>query len=542
MEEGTAPAAEESAGVDVDPHPSDLHLRLLCAAVLLLSSGAALVVEIVGGRMLAPYVGMSVYTWTAVIAVVLAGLSLGNWLGGLWSRDRAGQAGERIALALFGAALFTLAALPLIRVVAPWVEGLGLGVVGRIGLMTLILFLPPSVFAGMVAPMLTRLALAARPDRQGRTLGLMYAMGSAGGIGGTLLAGYLFIGWIGTTGTLLAMAGLYGLCALPFAVLAWRRAPGRGALAGLAGGGLAAMLVGWGWAAQALQAPCTVESDTYCIRVVDFSASSGRPSMLMVLDHMVHGINDRDDPTFLHAPYVELTDRLARLRLGMAGRQSLPRAFFVGGGAYTLPRAWRAVMPDAELIVAEIDPAVTRVAAEHAWFDPGGVDRIFHRDARAALRAWPADRPFDLIIGDAFHDFSAPAHLSTMGFARLVRDRLRDDGTFIMNVVDDAHDPRFLFALVRTWQTVFPTVEVWADRDQLQGGRRVTYLMLAGQRPTPAAAITGADVGRPDDPRVGLRWQPEAMAAKVAADNGPVLTDDLAPVDRLLAPVAEAGG
>jgi len=49
---------------------------------LLVSSACAMALEIVAGRLLAPYVGMSLYTWTAIIAVVLGGLSLGHWLGG----------------------------------------------------------------------------------------------------------------------------------------------------------------------------------------------------------------------------------------------------------------------------------------------------------------------------------------------------------------------------------------------------------------------------------------------------------------------------
>ncbi|MQX37836.1 spermidine synthase [Roseospira navarrensis] len=518
-------------------------MRALYAAVLLLTSAASLVVEIVAGRMLAPYVGMSLYTWTAVIAVVLAGLSLGNGLGGVWSRDDRATASGRLALILAAAALTTAAAVPLIRAVAPWVEGLGLGVVGRIGLMTLILFLPPSLFAGMAAPMLTRLAMAARPDRPGATLGIMYAMGSAGGIAGTLLAGYVFISWIGTIGTLLAVAAVYALCALPFAFMARRAAPRRTALAGATTGLLAGALGLWTHTAGALAPACTVESDYYCIRTADFSADSGRPSTLMVLDHMVHGINDRDDPALLYAPYVALTDRLARVRLGLIGPEAPPvRAFFVGGGAYTLPRAWAATLPEAEIVVAEVDPAVTRAARDHAWFDPASIARILHGDARRALRDWPVDRPFDIIVGDAFHDFSAPPHLSTQEFARLIRARLAEGGLYLMNVVDDAHDPRFLLALVRTWRTVFPTVEVWADREQLAGSGRITYLMLAADAPTPVAALTGAMVGDPQDPRVGLRWQPPALAARVAADGDLILTDDLAPVDRLLAPVANAGG
>lgn len=62
----------------------------LLVAVQTVVSAASLVVEIVAGRMLAPYVGMSLYTWTSVIAVVLAGFSAGHWWGGfLANRDAA---------------------------------------------------------------------------------------------------------------------------------------------------------------------------------------------------------------------------------------------------------------------------------------------------------------------------------------------------------------------------------------------------------------------------------------------------------------------
>src|SRR3546814_5131158 len=55
-------------------------------------AAASLVVEIVAGRMLAPYLGMSLYTWTAVIAVVLAGFSLGHWAGGRLAERPAARA------------------------------------------------------------------------------------------------------------------------------------------------------------------------------------------------------------------------------------------------------------------------------------------------------------------------------------------------------------------------------------------------------------------------------------------------------------------
>ena len=56
--------------------------QVFFAIALFLSSAGGLVIEIVAGRLIAPYVGMSPYTWTAIIAVVLAGLSAGHWIGG----------------------------------------------------------------------------------------------------------------------------------------------------------------------------------------------------------------------------------------------------------------------------------------------------------------------------------------------------------------------------------------------------------------------------------------------------------------------------
>ncbi|MCA1909734.1 MAG: fused MFS/spermidine synthase, partial [Magnetospirillum sp.] len=70
--------------------------------MLFLSSAAALVLEIVAGRLLAPYVGMSLYTWTAIISVVLAGLTIGHWIGGRLAERGGGAraARRRAAIAL----------------------------------------------------------------------------------------------------------------------------------------------------------------------------------------------------------------------------------------------------------------------------------------------------------------------------------------------------------------------------------------------------------------------------------------------------------
>jgi hypothetical protein len=53
-------------------------------ALVFISSACVLVIELIAGRIMAPYVGVSLYTWTSIIGIVLAGMSVGNYLGGAW--------------------------------------------------------------------------------------------------------------------------------------------------------------------------------------------------------------------------------------------------------------------------------------------------------------------------------------------------------------------------------------------------------------------------------------------------------------------------
>ena len=54
----------------------------LAGAVVFFTSGSVLVLEILAGRLLAPYVGVRLETYTSVIGIVLGGIALGTWLGG----------------------------------------------------------------------------------------------------------------------------------------------------------------------------------------------------------------------------------------------------------------------------------------------------------------------------------------------------------------------------------------------------------------------------------------------------------------------------
>ena len=513
--------------------PMSLGLRLFLAAVLFLSSAGGLVVEIVAGRLIAPYVGMSLYTWTAIIAVVLAGLSVGHWIGGLMAGPGTGRrdAFGRLAGALALAGASSLLALVLLNDLAVGLLSSGLGQVAIVVVLTTALFLLPSLFVGMVAPVVTKLSIDANPNRTGAVIGTMYAVGTVGSIFGTLSAGYLFISWIGSSGTLIAVTVLYGVLAIACALLAGRRPALIAAVSIIV---LGLPLAGTGVARGAFSSRCTVESDYFCIVIDDFSPYSSRPSKLMVLDNLVHSINDKADPSLLYSPYIQFVDEYTRSRLADGPARRGLTAFFIGGGAYTLPRSWAATIPRARLTVAEIDPVVTETAARHMWVNPDHpAFDIRHQDARALLQSLPEVPAFHVVFGDAFHDISIPTHLVSRAFNREVATRLMPEGFYVLNVVDAATGPRLVASITATLKLDYDVVEVWTeDLSAAEGGPpndRNTYVIVAGDKPS-AGNVMRSVFG------IERTWRqvPVNRIHAEAGGNPVILTDDFAPVDRLI--------
>lgn len=508
--------------------------QLLYSLVLFVASACGLVVEIVAGRLIAPYTGMSLYSWTAIIAVVLAGLSAGHWLGG---RLAGAQSGEdrlvfRLAMALGLASVTTMTSLVLLHLLSPLLLGGETSPVSDVLLLCAALFLLPSLFVGVVAPIVTKLAVDLSTTDTGPTIGRMYALGTLGSIAGTLSAGYLFISRIGSTGTILAVAATYAVLAVGCALIARR-------VWGLVGGFVLLLLLVitgiLGNRVEAFRSACTYESDYFCIRIEDFSPISGRESALMVLDNLVHSINDRADPSLLYSPYIHFLDEFTRRRFFKRQDGLSLSAFFIGGGGYSLPRSWATTMEDARVVVAEIDPMVTQAAADRLWLAPAmpGLD-IRHQDARRLLQSLPAEPLFDVIFGDAFHDISIPAHLVTREFHREIARRLRPNGFYALNLIDRGTRPRFLAAMLKTLRTDFAHVTAWveasddADIRQKQESR-VTYVIVASaDAPTEQTMTSLFGIAR----SWSVIHKDERMDEPTA--DIPILTDDFAPVDRLL--------
>jgi predicted membrane-bound spermidine synthase len=177
------------------------------------SSCCILVLELVAERIIAPYVGMSLYTWTGIIGVVLAGMSLGNYLGG--------RVADRWASPRFLGAILVAGGLASLGIVVlDWCGALAAiawPLLPRILFVVASLFFLPAAILGTAPPILAKLAVRDL-GRAGRTVGQIYAAGSAGSIVGTLVTGFVLVPLLDTHVIVGGVGGLLLLLGLSFLV------------------------------------------------------------------------------------------------------------------------------------------------------------------------------------------------------------------------------------------------------------------------------------------------------------------------------------
>lgn len=188
------------------------------AATVFTSSACIMVIELVAGRLVSRFIGQSLYSWTTIIGVVLAGIALGNYAGGRLADVSPTR--RTLAVQLILAALGCALVLPLNGMVGSLGLLHGLAWPLRIFVHITLVFLIPSILLGTISPVIAKRALL-QGNGTGRTMGSVYAFAIAGSIAGTFVTGYLLIAWMTTTAIIastaatLAMLGLaYGAASL----------------------------------------------------------------------------------------------------------------------------------------------------------------------------------------------------------------------------------------------------------------------------------------------------------------------------------------
>jgi hypothetical protein len=487
-----------------------LHTRI-AAGLVFFASGAVLVIEVVALRLVAPYVGITLQTSSAVIGVALAAIALGAWTGG----RLADQVGPRRLLAptLVLAGLLTGLTLPLVRLVGPILASSDPVSVTLLAFVTLF---APCVFLSAVPPMVVKLQLRDL-HRTGTIVGRLSGIGTLGAILATFATGFVLLAAAPTSVIFLAVGGAALLIGLVLGLSpgGWRRPPAALTIIGLLAVGLLPLT----------PSPCGIETAYHCARVVsDPGRASGR---FLVLDTLLHSYVDLADPTYLRFPYVQAIASTADVMLP-PGRPL--RALHLGAGGLTMPRYLAASRPGSRSRVLEIDPGVLQLDRAQLGLREGPALQIDLMDGRVGLKSEaPGGR--DLVVGDAFGGLAVPWQLTTREVVVEIARVLRPTGIYAVNVIDNPPN-RFVHAEAATIASVFPQVTVVAAPSSISGGSGGNFVILASAALLPASALAARLAERGSSLSVAT---PRDLGRFTAGAR--VLTDDYAPVDQLITPI-----
>src|SRR3989338_3386296 len=161
--------------------------------IVFIAGALVMILELIGSRLLAPYLGTSIFVWTALIGIVLGALSLGYYLGGRFSAKNPSLAFLCLILFLAGLAIFLVAIFKDFILFYSTYFGVKSGAVFA----TIILFALPGVLLGMISPYAVRLKIKDL-ESSGGIAGNLYALSTIGSIVGTFLAGFYLIPTFGS--------------------------------------------------------------------------------------------------------------------------------------------------------------------------------------------------------------------------------------------------------------------------------------------------------------------------------------------------------
>ncbi len=420
-----------------------------------LTGMAVLIIEITATRMLTPFFGNSIFTFSSVISTILAALSLGYYFGGRIADRRPSDA---LFYAVITASGFSVLLLQLLNVSLLPAIAYELSMIDGPLLVSLLLFLLPALLLGMLSPFAIKLLHRSRADNAvGNAAGLVFFWSTLGSIAGSLGAGFLLIPAFGVSQIVIGVGlGLVLLGAVGLLLQAGRRkAVAVGAiLLGL----ICGFVLNGMHQAQSFTAIYSAEGlyEKIVIRDIPYQ---GRSARILLQDRNINSGMYLDDGrmAFDYTRYFDL------YRLFVP---ELTRALAIGGGAYSVPKAILRDSPSALVDVAEIEPSLFGLAQQ--YFGLPGDSRLSNHviDGRRFLH--DSEQRYDLVFLDVYRSFaSVPMQFTTVEFFQLAADRLNDNGVLISNYFGSlAVDTRpLVYSIHKTMRSVFAEVYLIATVD-----------------------------------------------------------------------------
>ncbi len=477
-------------------------------------------VELTASRIIAPLIGSSIFTWTAVIGVILLGLAIGSYLGGKIS-DK--YSDKPILGLTFISASITVFIVNYLAAHTLWL----INNLNSIGVLSLILvsylFLMPAIILGGIQPIILK-EYAKDFSHIGAEYGLLSSSWSLGSILGVFLTGFFLISYVGSAETIFLISLTLAILALVFCIIGKNKDLIY----------LSAIMILFIVTALAIQAGIKIsdknilfekETAYYKARVVDFNYPGVGQTRGFFLDFDSHSLETKNTiPNF----YTEIYPAFSVFK------NDLKNILVIGGGAYTLPKNLASFYSDSSVKVWEIDPAVPKLAEKYFNLNPQKIHTTIG-DARYLIKKDKAT--YDLIYGDAYNSFiSVPGHLLTKEWNTEVKNHLSSGGIYAINFIGSlTGEKSILFkSILNTFTQTFGNYYIFSFGNSPEEIQSITILGVNDN-----IKRNGTDLveilGRGMNPFLAQKLISEPQ--KYLDPRAIILTDDYYPTERLMLPV-----
>lgn len=472
-----------------------------------------MILELLGSRILSPYMGTSTVIWTSLIGIILGSLSLGYWWGGRWS-DKNPSPKILSAVIFASACLILLISFTndlILQLIALRVPDLRVSTV----LAAIVLFVAPSVLLGMVSPFAVRIQMESVTG-SGKLVGRLYALSTVGSIVGTFLAGFWLIPNFGIKQILIILALLLTAASiLTVAGAKWVRK--SAVIAVMIGLSLTLDSAKYIYGDNLIR---DISSDYSRIWVFDIPTETPDSAIRF----MQIG-NENSGAVFLNRK--DLVNQYMKFyRLSEHFKTGPKQTLMIGGGAYVYPMDFLDRNSDSTMDVVEIDPTVTRMALEYFGLTENEHLNIYHEDGRIFLNR--NQTKYDIVFIDAFKSaYSVPHHLTTVESMLRVDAALKDDGIVMMNIIGAIEGPKSeLFrSIYKTAGSVFAQLRVFLVKDAADP-YTTQNILLVGFKQKNSHKLYSKNT----EMNVYLRnlWYQD-----IRTDDALLLTDDYAPAENM---------
>ena len=484
--------------------------KYLLEIVVFVCGAVVMIFELVGSRVLGPYFGTSIFVWTSLIGIILGSLSLGYYLGGKIADKKPSL--KNLSLIIFLAAISISLTVLIKDSLLVILQNSFTDIRASSVLASLSLFLPASVFLGMVSPYAVKLKMN-NLNTSASTVGNLYAISTTGSIVGTFLSGFYLIPHFGTNKLLIILSITLIIISLALSA----KKDDRIKLSVFA-----IVIIGWFAIGKLNYIPPKIgfiDIDTTYNRIWIYDRIDLRTNRMVKM----MGINNENHSSmFLDSD--ELVNEYTKYyHLAKHFNPNFKKTLMIGGAGYSYPKDFLHKYPEATIDVVEIDPKVTELAKKYFRLEESSRLTIYHEDGRVFLNK--TQEKYDVIFGDAFSShYSLPYQLTTKEAVQKKYNILNDDGIVILNLISaiEGEKGKFLRAEYTTYKSLFPQVYLFPVTYSGYGNM-VQNIILVALKSEKDQTFNDSD------PKLNEYLQ--HLWKKTVDADIPILTDDFAPVD-----------